>query len=216
MGGVIAFEMAQILVRSGREVAFLALLDTNYPVQPAGFRQHRDLFKRRIYPAVEKWEERFEEIRAKGMGRFVRERITGWNPFKRKVIRASAIGDDIPDRRAGLPPHLQKLWRANMRAMNAYRPQPYAGRVTLFWGAESPGIASDRRLGWSEVAEDGLEVHVVPGTHQTMRMEPHVRVLAAEINTCIERASRTTGLSIQPTSASTAAEAAEESSLRAA
>ena len=101
-----------------------------------------------------------------------------------------------------------------MNAMNAYRPTPYAGKVTLFWGAESPGIASDRRLGWSEVAGDGLEVHVVPGTHQTMRMEPHVRVLAEKINSCIERACRRSE-SWEPAESPPSA-AGEETSLRAA
>jgi hypothetical protein len=44
----------------------------------------------------------------------------------------------------------------------------------------------DNRLGWDAVAENGLEVHVVPGSHTgLLDIEPHTRVLAEELNRCL-------------------------------
>src|SRR5262249_29492101 len=46
----------------------------------------------------------------------------------------------------------------------------------------------DNRLGWARVAGGGLDVHVVPGNHGTMREEPLVEHLAAELSACLHRA----------------------------
>jgi thioesterase domain-containing protein len=48
----------------------------------------------------------------------------------------------------------------------------------------------DRRMGWHEVAQGGLEVHVVPGDHTTMEQEPHVQILASRFQKCFDRADR--------------------------
>ena len=34
---------------------------------------------------------------------------------------------------------------------------------------------------------EGLEVHVVPGSHETLFGEPHVRVLAEKLRACLQR-----------------------------
>jgi thioesterase domain-containing protein len=48
----------------------------------------------------------------------------------------------------------------------------------------------DQRLAWYEVAQGGLEVHVVPGDHSTMEQEPNVQVLASQFQKCFDRAER--------------------------
>ncbi len=49
----------------------------------------------------------------------------------------------------------------------------------------------DNRLGWDAVAESGLEVHMVPGSHTgLLDIEPHTRVLAEELNKCLQKIQR--------------------------
>jgi thioesterase domain-containing protein len=43
----------------------------------------------------------------------------------------------------------------------------------------------DNRLAWRKLAA-GFEVHIVPGTHTSMREEPHVAELAAKLRSCLE------------------------------
>jgi thioesterase domain-containing protein len=82
---------------------------------------------------------------------------------------------------------LRRVVAANLAAAKAYRPQPYDGTVVLFWGTEGSLEAEDTRLCWDQVATGGLEVHIVPGDHNSLREEPHVRVLAAKLRRCLDR-----------------------------
>ncbi len=41
------------------------------------------------------------------------------------------------------------------------------------------------QLGWDEFVTGELEVHEVLGDQTTMLFEPHIRVLAAKLNSCL-------------------------------
>jgi len=48
--------------------------------------------------------------------------------------------------------------------------------------------ASDDNWGWNQLAQDKVELRIVPGDHVTMMAEPHVRTLASELAACISKA----------------------------
>jgi hypothetical protein len=84
----------------------------------------------------------------------------------------------------------KKVAEAHRRAMLAYKPNPYDGKmVQLMCGEASHRAYEDRRLAWSSLAPEGFEVRIVPGNHLTMVEDPHVRVLAQELQSCLDRAS---------------------------
>jgi hypothetical protein len=60
--------------------------------------------------------------------------------------------------------------------------------VQLMCGEASHRAYEDRRLAWSSLAPEGFEVRIVPGNHLTMVEDPHVRVLAQELQSCLDRA----------------------------
>ena len=64
----------------------------------------------------------------------------------------------------------------------------YPGKITLFWADDEPRNFEDNRAGWSNLAAGGCEIHVVPGTHTTMREEPHVQEMVEELRRCLEKA----------------------------
>ena len=80
------------------------------------------------------------------------------------------------------------MLRANLKALRSYLPGPYPGRVTLFRAAEAAAQPPDPTFGWRGLAAGGVEVHEVPGDHDTMVREPHVRVLAERLGAQLERA----------------------------
>ena len=87
-----------------------------------------------------------------------------------------------------LPRVLQRVRTANAIAERRYVPSHYPGRIHLFWCSELAIRAyQDTRMAWSEVAGEGLELHVVPGNHMSMVEEPNVHVLAATLRQCLER-----------------------------
>jgi len=64
----------------------------------------------------------------------------------------------------------------------------HPGKITLFWAKDDEATFEDNRLGWRRLAAGGLEVHEVPGTHGSMREEPNVAMLVAELRPCLESA----------------------------
>jgi thioesterase domain-containing protein len=84
---------------------------------------------------------------------------------------------------------LAEIEKANFRAERAYVPKSFPGRVTLFWCSDwSFRVFHDTRLGWSDFATGGLEVHVVPGNHKTMWEMPNAGTFAERIRRCLQNA----------------------------
>jgi thioesterase domain-containing protein len=63
-----------------------------------------------------------------------------------------------------------------------YYPQVYPGKVVLFRRRGNiTKLQLQRQHGWTGLASAGLEIIEVPGDHDTLMVEPNVRVLAREL-----------------------------------
>ncbi|MFL6350223.1 MAG: amino acid adenylation domain-containing protein [Bryobacteraceae bacterium] len=187
-GGTVAFEMAQQLVAKGESVGLVGLIDAFFPGQPAHF-------IKRTAPGTPLW--KFDlywgELLFAGRGEH-RRRVSGVLSnltLKAKSILRSAskkVKQDLT-----LTQMLAEIEKANLRAERAYVAKPYPGRVTLFWCSDwSFRVFHDTRLGWSNVAREGLEVHVVPGNHKSMWDMPNAGVFAEKVRRCLQKAQRRT------------------------
>ena len=162
-GGIVAFEMAQQLAAAGEAVGLLALFDT-YPGK------------------VESRAQLLRKLLSFPVGRifnYVRRKTWG---YIRTSVRAPL--------RIGVPQSLKDVKAACRQAAFRYVPQPYPGRVTLFRASDRAlrGVEEDPQAGWGEWGGGGVEIHTIPGTHMSMMAEPHVRLLALEVQECLERA----------------------------
>ena len=178
LGGVVAFEMARQLRAAGREVALVALLDTQAPDPARG-------------AGLSDWD--LLGAFAQGLG--LRDRLTvrGEEELRERGLDAQLAGLLEQARAAGvLPPDLEPadigrifaVHRGNSRALRGYAPAPYAGRVVLFRAAERGDRNALSRGGDGLAA--GLEVHEVPGDHLTLVREPDVQGLAARLRDCLD------------------------------
>src|SRR5262249_21167304 len=80
-----------------------------------------------------------------------------------------------------------RVVQANIEAVQNYVPQPYAGPIALLRSSEGPpeGAADDEAdRGWGTIAAR-VVVHRVPGTHESMIREPHVKVSAETLTECL-------------------------------
>jgi thioesterase domain-containing protein len=164
-GGLVAFEMARQLRSQGRDVALLALFDTEL---------------RAKVPIKRRLRLQSRRLRREGPLGYVR-RMT------KSMLWTIAYGVWL---RFGhsLPPHLSSTAFASMRAAGSYKAQSYPGRVTLFRVAEPwKESGRDPHLGWDGVAAGGVEVYEVPGDHSTLLEEPHVQILAAQLKSCLDQ-----------------------------
>jgi len=70
--------------------------------------------------------------------------------------------------------------------------QPYAGSLTLFRTRGQPLFCSlIDDFCWSRLAQGGVVVKPIPGSHENIFMEPNVRYLAKELGKCLEQAQDT-------------------------
>jgi thioesterase domain-containing protein len=56
--------------------------------------------------------------------------------------------------------------------------------------ASSERVIVDAHNHWRPFVSGGIDVHVVPGDHDSMVLEPNVRVLAEKLRACLEDAQR--------------------------
>ncbi len=165
MGGVVAYEMARQLVEAGQEVALLALVDTRArEVEEPRFGTEAEMFAWAISDEVS----------------ISLESIRSLDAVLREAREAGVVPPDftVADARRQL-----EVYQACRQAAWAYRPAPYAGRVVLFQATEEPlSVAAD----WQQVVGGEIEVHRVPGSHQTMVCSPHVRGLAEQLHLLLD------------------------------
>lgn len=181
-GGVVAFEMARQLHRQGREVGCVVLLDASAKLYSDSYRlsermhTHFSLLKRL---RTSEWFHYFRSVARTGK-RKLKSRIwrVGYKWFRN--------GNDP------LPPALRQIKEINYQAAREYVLQPYSGRVALFRALDhfDDSYWDDDLLGWDKFAA-GVDLYRVPGDHVSMVNEPHVQVLAKQLNSCLDSASLT-------------------------
>jgi amino acid adenylation domain-containing protein len=161
MGGMVAFELAQMLVRQGREVALLALLDSSHPL-PSW--QHHE-WKEKIYGS----------LRNPVRDAF---RILRWF-----AIRRAGLGR----RTRWLPAYRRFVTHMNSRAYHSYQPDSWPGNLTLFLTAETKFPKEDRRLLMSRYAR-ATNTITIPGNRAGLFIKPAVDELARQLQACLESA----------------------------
>jgi acyl transferase domain-containing protein/thioesterase domain-containing protein/acyl carrier protein len=172
-GGIAAYEMTQQLAAAGQRVSALVLLDTPTarPPDSLTFRDKLQIFLQRLNQRGLRY---FSE--------WLRARIQ-WE-IERRRSEHEAISQSYEFRSASIE-------AAFCRALERYDTDTYAGAVHLF----RPALPIANRLGngrdvnesrefvyadnsWGRYLEGPFDVVEVPGDHDSMVLEPNVRVLA--------------------------------------
>ena len=180
-GGLIAFEMAQQLHEEGEEIALLVLFDAYNPARPP-----------QRYTLAERVKLRFQYASRLAPGEQIRYfarkfdgHVKKWQGrFQKMRYRSLSIDVD-----AGVVPNEFRQLHVVLaleRARDAYKPRAYPGRITLFrattpsdYSYYTPDYIAD--IGWTELAEGGLEIHNIPGDHISIFDEPNVRMTAEKL-----------------------------------
>lgn len=181
-GGLVAFEIARQMNRLGQEVEFVGMVDTGIDLRflPVWL-QLRDRLKRptQIVRRV---------MRPPGGRRFsyVSDKLAArMDDYRRRAGRAPKRPDlvsSIVDE-ASLPVHLRRTRQGIHRAGRNYRPGLYSGKLTYFLADDSGNRASLQM--WRRLAAGGVDVHVTPGDHAHVILEPNVGVLAGLLDACL-------------------------------
>lgn len=177
-GGIIAFEMAQQLHAQGQEVDLLLLIEPRDGPAPHRlfFRKMFGGFFRCIGPLIRLSPEKQLEL-------FLRIRYVGLNllPSRYKIEKRFRL---FPSTK-----FLREDWiGVFVWIISQYKTRQYPGKVTYFWAREEPKYL---RTWWGKTAEaKELEVHLLPGTHDSCRAE-HLHSMAEHLSICLSAAQAT-------------------------
>jgi thioesterase domain-containing protein len=174
-GGLVAFEMAQILTEQGQEVRLLAFLDTFHPQMPL----------RRVTMGT-----RLARLRSEKF-HYVVEALAR----QREVLRGAMTVREIEEhlsRGETIPFALRDfhLTRSFGQAASRYRPKPWPGRAILFRAAEIGYIYRDAgpSYGWDRHVLGGVEIVAVPGNHATLLLGQNAEILVRSLSAAIAEA----------------------------
>ncbi|PZO74498.1 MAG: polyketide synthase [Mesorhizobium amorphae] len=177
-GGITAFEMARQLSADGEDVPLVVMLDTPQPTQ-------------RPLSLADKLSMKTQDLRRQRLGylnSWLKERAAWSAELRRKREAAEATADTPPDAFSN-----DRIEGAFRRALGRYTVPAAAWPVTVY--RPQPlvhyRLSGGRRLmanrdmilddnGWGAHVHS-LETVEVPGDHDTMVLEPHVRVLAGNM-----------------------------------
>ena len=184
-GGIVAFEMAQLLETQGEEVSLLLLIDTESPAFMSE------------YKTVDGVNTDLDQVRS--MAWFVARDIAG-------AASAAIDYDEFVESLTNLPPgerwphalarlklagavpqdthfeeirRLYMIYRVNLWTIGAvltdYQPESvYSGPITLFRAREAYSDVEDQVLGWTQFTTEGVNVEFVPGDHGTLFRQENV------------------------------------------
>ena len=179
-GGVVAYEMAQILMAQGYKVNFLGLLDSYCPDGNSVF-QISALKERIAY--------HFDNFKTKGLAHVIDKIKRRWtiakdelrcNLYSMEWIRKYLIDDT--SREFARAKH-KKSRREHDKVNKDYVMSPYVGDITLFRATKD----SDPKLNWQKFALANLTIIDIPGEHLEILQEPIVQILAREIQLALSK-----------------------------
>ena len=183
-GGLVAWEIARQLEEAGETVSLLALLDTPLPMRPRLSRKDKALIK-------------LDEFRKKGPAYLLEWLVNRW-----RWQHSRGQGAAPPVQGGFQNATIESAFRS---ALALYRMEPRAGRTVLFrppldrrWKVSAGNWVSAAR---EYVFPDNgltpfspmLQVIEVPGDHDSMVLEPNVRVLAARLGSLLQDVDKSSG-----------------------
>lgn len=183
-GGIIAFEMAKQLEALGKEVKMLAMFDTyayrspHYDALPVKLlKKGRFFLDKVIYAAT--FSNGFKET--------INDQGTS---LKRKLIRTYwkiKYGKD--QSQPGFFGYSNKIDEMNAAAERHYQLKPNNITIEVFRAKKRTFYMDDfDYLGWKPYALKGVNIHDIPGEHNTIFKAPNDKIFAGVLQKCLDEA----------------------------
>lgn len=175
-GGLVTHEMACQLLAQGDEPGLVALLDT--PAWTYSMKQRSSLSScERLARLVNRIHGLFAgEQKMEFLRRSLQKRVS-----RMAYAVSRALGRPLPQT-VGTIEDVNSFAAANHRAKH------YRGELTLLRSpAHSLRRGYDSQLGWGSFAES-IDIYDIPGNHDDITAEPHVRTLAERLAACLKKA----------------------------
>jgi amino acid adenylation domain-containing protein len=187
-GGNVAYEMARLLEQQGQQVSLLALMNSSPPNSSYYRARWTPVHLYKFLRNLGHWVEGVIQWNRAKRRRFLRWKMQSAKKRAMRWLRPasgrSAVCDvgELLDLSA-VPDDQRSLWESHVRSFDNHQTHSYGGKVVLFRTRGHPllGCSYDERCGWGELALGGITVRLLPGLHESLLEEPHVRAVAREL-----------------------------------
>jgi thioesterase domain-containing protein len=187
-GGMIAYEIAQQLYRSGEKVAFLGILDTyayaakNSRISALVLDDEIELLAR-LYIKEDPYTELPNDLIK------ILNKLKPRQQLTYIVKQAKILGKlpcDISDKQAE---RLVRAFKNDCMLVRKYKPTSYFGKITVFRPVEALIMEKEKSndLDWGFLTKQKIEIYETPGNHFNMLFYPNVKILAAKIWECLKK-----------------------------
>lgn len=187
LGGVIAYEMARQLKASGKDTAFLGIIDMEAPIpelKDSAISRRKAFLREALFFAEDLMTNSWRRREGRDMKFLLRAKMISHLGLGAAGLIKTPKEATLPTTLFTLPESRQRVWRAILEGISEFRPEPYGGHVTIFRG-DSPLFVSSPlpAMGWEKLVAGGLDVVQVPGrVHGSQLKPPHVAILAKKVN----------------------------------
>ena len=187
-GSFVAYEMACQMAENGRKVESLILFD--------GKATELHLYEKTL-DWRSKAGHKVNSLREKQA--FHARQMAELSPSDQLTYMSEIVtgGDSVVERRR--PPRfdenpyddsevsqvMNQMIKHNLRIARSYFPRPFPGKITFYAATKDRGYH-----GWSHLAEGGVDIIMVPGTHVSIMEEPNVPVLAKALTEQLDQISK--------------------------
>jgi thioesterase domain-containing protein/acyl carrier protein len=183
LGGTIAYEMAHQMMAMGKEVKMLAVFDT-YAKQSDAYDPYYKRIPNRIILFFKKLLYSFV-LFAKDPKRTIEYK---WTNISRMLIRRFWKLKGSEEKREGFFAYDNEIDEASAKAKRNYYQKPLNIVVDLFRAKTRTFYMNDfAYLGWREFALNGVNVHDIPGEHNTIFAPPNDQEFAVVLQRCLDR-----------------------------
>ncbi len=165
-GAFVALEIAQLIYNQGGEQGLLGVLDNlRMGSSSASTSQPQPRLSRLLI--------HLNQLRSRGALRYAREKLAA-RGLRTAYTLLNAVGQPIPA-------SIRRPYDINWFAAVRYVPRPYPGRIVVFQTTASALDEKATHEYWAQLAGGGIETREIPGSHETLFIEPNVDLLAREI-----------------------------------
>jgi len=164
--GYFALELARQLIKNGKKVALLGLLDT----YPPGWKSQ--------VASIDRIKLHFDNLQHKNISQVLQYARLSMVRFLTRRRRRAVKNEKILER------YEEKGQVEEIRSilLTSYKPEPYQGSVVLFSGSDRPFyIRRDIMEKWANIFTGQYKVIPTSGSHTSMLQPPHVASLATNI-----------------------------------
>ncbi|UOE52123.1 amino acid adenylation domain-containing protein [Mucilaginibacter sp. SMC90] len=186
LGGIIAYEMANQLIAAGKEVKMVAMFDTYAERSNVNDSKARKIVdktalraKQFAHSFVLLAEDPKRTIEYKGL------------MLKRQMIKLYWKVFKPNQKREGFFAYDNEIDEASEKALRNYILKPLNITLDLFRAKKRTFYMEDFEfLGWKPFAQKGVNVHEIPGEHNTIFAPPNDKEFAEVLQKCLDRAAK--------------------------